>query len=119
MSSQSVRAYIATAAILATGLTTVATHFHTDSPWFYIGNGICAASVVAGFLAASCNRRQSIDEAFEAGYDAGYKRGRRVGRPTVLHFPQEGSRHGRIPETPVREVASDRAASRWSQADQN
>lgn len=116
--SQTARTYAATFVIFAAGVAVIGLHFDTDLPWFYIGNGLCAASVVAGFLAATCNRRQSIDEAFKAGYSAGYKRGRRVGAPTVLHFPQEGT-HGRVPETAVREVAGERAAARRSQAYQN
>lgn len=109
--SQTCRTYAAALAVFIVGVTVVATNFDTMRPWFYIGNGVCAAGVVVGFLAATTNRRQSIDEAFMAGYRAGYKRGRRVAKPTVLHFPQEDS-HGRVPKAPVGEVAGQRADAR-------
>jgi hypothetical protein len=111
--SQTCRTYVAALAVFVVGVVVVAYNFDTMRPWFYIGNGICAASVVAGFLAATTNRRQSIDEAFEAGYAAGYKRGRRVGQPTVLHFPQEVS-HGGLSKAPLGEVAGERADARWA-----
>lgn len=99
---------LSASALLTLGTALVATHFNTDSPWFFIGLALNLTSMGSLACAASSTHRRGIEEEFEHGYRTGYRAGHRAGRkaPQLAVVTDIRRDHGRLPKASVRAMAS-------------